>query len=87
MLQLHHYTLPVVGEPSSEPHPVMVQDSEEWEVEWIFDSEQGYQKLHYLVQWATYRHTRTSWEYFENVENAGELVDEFHQHQHINLQR
>jgi hypothetical protein len=38
--QLQHYTQPVVGQPSSEPHPVSVNHSEHWEVEWILDSKQ-----------------------------------------------
>jgi hypothetical protein len=79
--QLDHYTPPVVGQPSSEPHPVIVDDSEEWEVERILDSKQRYRKLHYLVQWAGYSHIRTSWERFENFENARELIDEFHRDQ------
>jgi hypothetical protein len=79
--QLDHYTPPVVGQPSSEPHPVIVEDSEEWEVERILDSKQLYRKLHYLVRWAGYSHIRTSWEPFENLENARELIDEFHRDQ------
>ena len=79
--QLDHYTPPVVGQPSSEPHPVIVDDSEEWEVERILDSKQRHRKLHYLVQWAGYSHIRTSWEPFENLENARELIDEFHRDQ------
>jgi len=54
--QLDQYTLPVVGQPSSEPHPVIVDDGEEWEVEQILDSKQRYRKLHYLIQWARYNH-------------------------------
>jgi hypothetical protein len=40
--QLDHYTLLVVGQLSSERHPPIVDDSEEWEVEWNLDT-----KLHY----------------------------------------
>jgi hypothetical protein len=79
--QLDHYPPPVVGQPSSEPHPVIVDNSEEWEVERILDSKQRYRKLHYLILWAGYSHIRTCWELFENLENARELSDEFHQDQ------
>ena len=72
VLQLDHYTPPVVGQPSSEPHPVIVDDSEEWEVERILDSKQRYWKLHYLIQWAGNIHRRTSWELLENLKNARE---------------
>jgi hypothetical protein len=76
--QLDHYTPPVVGQQSSEPHPVIVDNSEEWAVERIVDSKQRYRKIHYLVQWAGYSHIRTSWEPFETLEKARELIDEFH---------
>ena len=79
--QFDHYTPPVVGQPSSEPHPVIVDDSEKWEVERNLDSKQRYRELHYLVQWAGYSHIRISWEPFENLENASELIDEFHRDQ------
>jgi len=78
--QLDHYTPPVVGQPPSEPHPVIVDHSEEWEVECILDSAQCYRKLHYLVLWAGYSHIRTNWEPIENLENARELIDEFHRY-------
>jgi len=76
---LDRYTPPTIGQPSSEPHPVIVDDSEQWEVDRILDSKRCYRKLHYLVQWAGYRHVRTSWEPAANLENTRELVEEFHQ--------
>jgi len=77
-LQLDHYTPPVVGQPSLEPHPVIVDDSEEWEIELILHFKHRYWKLHYLIQWAGYNHILTSWEPLQNLENAQELIDEFH---------
>jgi hypothetical protein len=78
--QLDRYTPPVVGQPPSEPQPTIVDEprDEEWEVDRILDSKRRYRKLHYLVQWAGYSHVRTRWEPAENLENAQELVDEFH---------
>jgi hypothetical protein len=75
---LDRYTPPTIGQPPSEPHPVIVDDSEEWEVDRILDSKRRYRKLHYLVQWAGYSHVRTSWEPAANLENTRELVEEFH---------
>jgi hypothetical protein len=76
---LDRYTPPTIGQPPSEPHPVIVDDSEEWEVDRILDSKRRYRKLHYLVQWAGYSHVHTSWEPAANLENTWELVEEFHQ--------
>jgi len=75
---LDRYTPPTIGQPSTEPHLVIVDDSEEWEVHRILDSKRRYRKLHYLVQWAGYSHVRTSWEPAANLENTWELVEEFH---------
>jgi hypothetical protein len=47
--QLDLYTLAVVGEQSLEPHPVIVDDSEEWAVARIVGSKQRYRKLHYFL--------------------------------------
>jgi hypothetical protein len=76
--QLDRYTPPVSGQPSSEPHPIFVDISEQWDVDRILDSKRRYRKLHYLVQWAGYRYVRKIWEPAEHVGNAPELVDEFH---------
>jgi hypothetical protein len=85
--QLDHYTPPVGREPCSEPHPVIVNDSEQWEVEQIPDSKQCYQKLHYIVHLAGYNQMRTSREPFEILVNSCKLLDEFHQDEPNNPQR
>ena len=46
---LDHYTMQVIGHPSLEPHPEIVNDAEECEVEQIVNCKQCYRKLHYLV--------------------------------------
>jgi hypothetical protein len=75
---LDRYTPPTIGQLPSEPHPVNVDDSVEWEVDPILDSTRRYPKLHHLVQWAGKSHLRTSWEPASNLENTRELVKEFH---------
>jgi len=87
VLQIDHYTPLVVGQPSSEPHQVIVDNSEEWEVEPILDSNQRYRKLHYLVEWAGYSHIPRSWEPFGKLENACELIDKFHREQPHKVRR
>ena len=72
-------TPPTIGQPSSEPHAVIIDDSEQWEVDRILDSKWRYRKLHYPVQWAGYSHVRPSWEAAANLDNTRELVEEFHQ--------
>jgi hypothetical protein len=78
---LDRYAEPVPGQQPSEPQPAISaedSDEEEWEVERILDSRKRYRKLSYLVQWAGYNYVRTSWEPAENLENAAELLEEFH---------
>jgi len=50
--QLDRYTPPVAGQPPNEPRPMIVDDSEVWEVDPILDSKRRYRNLHYLVLWA-----------------------------------
>jgi hypothetical protein len=78
---LDRYAEPVPGQQPSEPQPAISaedSDEEELEVERILDSRKRYRKLSYLVQWAGYNYVRTSWEPAENLENAAELLEEFH---------
>jgi hypothetical protein len=78
---LDRYAEPVPGQQPSEPQPAISaedSDEEKWEVERILDSRKRYRKLSYLVQWAGYNYVRTSWEPAENLENAAELLEEFH---------
>jgi len=43
------YTPPVRCQPSSEPHPVIVDETENSEVDCIFDCRWGYRNLYYLI--------------------------------------
>jgi hypothetical protein len=76
--QLDRCKPPVSSKPPNEPLPIIVDDSEQWEVGRILDSKQRYRKLNYLIQWAGYRYVRTIWEPAETLGNAQELLDEFH---------
>jgi hypothetical protein len=75
---LDRYTLPVGGQSSSEPHPMIVEETQEWEVHRILDYRRRYRKLHYLVQWSGCNHICTSWEPAEHLKNTRKLADEFH---------
>jgi hypothetical protein len=60
------------------PPPVEINDNLEFEVENILDSKVTNRQLRYLVKWMGYDHSENTWEKPENVENAKELVDQFH---------
>jgi len=74
----NRYAELVGSQPSSEPHPMIVEETQEWEVDCILDSRWRYRKLHTVIQWAGYNHIRTSWEPAEHLENDQDLIDEFH---------
>jgi hypothetical protein len=82
-----HCKPPTGGQPPSEPQPTVFYDPDEWAVNWILDSKQRYQELHYQVQWAGYSYVRTSWEPAENLGNVQELLVEFHRGHPRNLRR
>jgi len=75
---LNRYTPPTASQPPSEPQPMVIDDSDEWEVYRILDSKRRYRKLYYLVHWAGYSYVRTSWEPAENFGYVQDVVDEFH---------
>jgi hypothetical protein len=65
------------------PPPVIIADDDiQYEVEEILDAgfvSKGPKKVfHYLVRWKGYAPAHDSWEPVENVENAPELVADFH---------
>jgi hypothetical protein len=60
------------------PDPVIVDDTEEYEVEKVLDSRWYYKKLQYLVQWKGYGAEHNTWEAAANLENAVDIVKKFH---------
>ena len=60
------------------PPPELVDSEEEYVVEEILDSRMFRRKLQYLVKWEGYGVENNSWEYSENLNNAAELVADFH---------
>jgi hypothetical protein len=62
----------------SPPPPVQLVDGPEFEVKAILDSKIVRNKLYYLVDWLGYTPNDRTWEPAENLDNASELVAEFH---------
>ena len=60
--------------------PLELVDGPEFEVEAILDSKIMRNKLYYLVDWLGYSPSDRTWEPVENLNNASELVAEFHKH-------
>jgi len=76
--RLDDCTLPVKGQQSLVPHPVLVDNSDESYVQPILDSTQRYWKRHYLAQCAAYSHIRMSRELFKTLNTTFELIHELH---------
>jgi hypothetical protein len=66
----------IPGRLAPPPPPVELDGEIEYEVEAILDSRKVRGKLQYRVEWKGYQDTE--WEPAENVQNASELVQEFH---------
>ena len=60
-----------------EPEPLIVEGSEEYEVERILKSAKKRGKMRYLVRWKGYDPEDDTWEPIENLDNADELLAEF----------
>ena len=78
----HRNPFPLRSE--SPPAPILLGDALEYEVQQVVNSKRANRagaKLLYYVQWKGYEGTAEeySWEPVENLENASELIEEFHQ--------
>jgi len=65
------------GQKSTAPPLTLIQGQEEWEVEQILDSRQRYGKNKYLVRWKGFTQEDDIWEPEENLQNAGEKLQEY----------
>jgi hypothetical protein len=75
---LDRYSPPTASQPPSKLQPMVVNDSDGWQVDRILDTNQRYRKFHYLVLWVGFGSVRISRDHAENLGNAQELVDDFH---------
>jgi hypothetical protein len=70
----------IPGRPPAWPPPVVVEPTgPEWEVEEINDSKYFHNKLWYHVKWKDYDIGEDDWQPASNLQNAPQLITEFHQ--------
>src|SRR5882724_8466653 len=60
------------------PPPIVHDSIEEYEVEWILDSQVFRGRLEYLVHWKGYGIKEDEWRQAEDVKGSRQLVSEFH---------
>ena len=68
----------IPGQLQAPPPPIEVDGTEEFEVSEILDSRINRGKLEYLVHWQGYEVHERTWEPAANLENAPEMIAEFH---------
>ena len=68
----------ISGREDTRPPPIKIEGNEEYEVQEILDCRRRRNKWEYLVSWKGYGPNENSWEPKENVENAPEKINEFH---------
>ena len=69
-------TLP--GRVQETPPPIEIEGEEEFEVSEILDSRIHRRRLEYLVHWQGYEVSERTWEPASNLDNAPEMIREFH---------
>jgi len=62
------------GRTHAKPASILVEEMPEWEVEEVLDHRELYGKAQFLVKWKGYPNSDNSWEPFECLENAINLV-------------
>jgi len=60
------------------PPPELIDSEEEYVVEEILNSRMFRRKLQYLVKWEGYSVEKNTWEYWDNLGNAADAVNDFH---------
>ena len=73
-----HYASQLPGRQTPPPPPVQLTTREEYEVDQILESHWHRRHLQYLVLWRVYPMSETMWEPSENLQNAPEVVQDFH---------
>ena len=68
-----------LGRMQSPPPSIKIENHEEYEVDKILDSRRRWGKLEYFVHWSGYDINEQTWKSAENLANAPEKVQEFHQ--------
>ena len=68
----------IPGRVQPPPPPLTVAGEDEFEVEHVLDSRMSRGKLQYHVHWKGYPIADRTWEPAEFLENAAELVQDFH---------
>ena len=70
---------PIVGQRrTAPPPPELIDGEEEYAVKEILDSRMFWRRLQYLVKWEGYGIENNTWEYVENLDNAAQVVADFH---------
>ena len=67
------------GRVQDPPPSIKIENHEEYEVDKVLDSWRRRGKLEYFVHWSGYDINERTWEDAENLANAPEKVEEFHQ--------
>ena len=68
------------GQPVSAPSPSIIMEDreEEYEVEYVVDSQYKGKRLEYLIHWKGWSDTDRTWEPVSNLGNAADAVRDFH---------
>ena len=68
----------LLGQPVSTPGPVNVTEDQEYEVDYVVDSQYKGKHLEYLIHWKGWSDADCTWELLGNLANAASTVSAFH---------
>src|SRR6202035_2470125 len=68
----------ITGRAQLPAHPIVLEDSLEWEVAAVLDSRIRYGKLEYFVDWVGYQPCERTWEPASHLANSPDMVATYH---------
>lgn len=75
---LHPYKEDSLGRVIPPPPPIEIEGELEWEVEAVIDSRLFRRQFQYLVKWKGTSDAENTWQPARDLENAQDIVDDFH---------
>jgi len=81
------YCPPAAGQSTISPEPIVIEETSEYEVEEIMDSQLKRREFKFLVKWSSYTDDYNTWEPEANCTNSHDIINGFYKSNPSALQK